>query len=655
MTAALPRNLTLSAWRHVDAICDEFDRAWRDGGRPRAEEFLQPVDEPAQTRLLRELILLEVEYRRAAGESPTRAEYVERFPEQQEAVGQAFDNSLSDTVQLSDFQVAPEDTVPPTIVMSPAYENRPLRSRPHEGDLISRPPRDDANVGRLIGMYRLEEWLGGGGMGNVYRATHTAIHSERAVKLMRETLAQDESAIQRLFREAQAAITHLSHPNIAKTFELLRDEDEFYLLMELIDGCDLARLVDQKGPLSFSEAVQIIEQAATGLAYAHEQGLVHRDVKPQNLMLTTGGTVKILDFGLVGVIEDASGADLDSGVSHTATSDALARMARLTDGRTMMGTLPYMPPEQTRGPRKAEARSDLYSLGCTFYFLLTGRAAFTGSTPAEILSAVRSAQFPSPRVFRPEIPPPLESIVMRLMRARPEERFASAKQLARTLRSWRLQEQLEGLQVSSDAFTFETREELGEILTRLRIVPELDWKNAVQMSDIYRTESRRRMTETELMTVLSETASGETSLLGPDPSDIDAREVNRALEALTVLTRLGRGRAGCQTGKERSSKTGTLICSDLKSMCLLKKSDSAGRAKYSRHGTSRPTRLKPSAPSRRRLWRACPETSPIECGPLWERRIDSKGSRTLCSPRCSRFTRVEIASIHGSSIWHRNS
>jgi serine/threonine protein kinase len=543
MTDARSRNLTLSAWQRVDGICDEFDRAWRNGGRPRAEEFLQPVDEPARTRLLRELILVEVEYRRRAGENPARSEYAERFPEQLEAIGEVFDNSLSDTALMSDFHVAQEDTVPPTIVMPPEVEGRPSDFAQREGDATSRPTRDDPNVGRVIGMYRLGKRLGGGGMGDVYCATHTAIHSERAIKLVSEKLAQDQQAIQRLFREAQAAITHLSHHNIAKTFDLLRDDDEFYLVMELIRGCDLAQLVRDKGPLPFSEAAQIIEQAATGLAYAHEQGLVHRDIKPQNVMLTTDGTVKILDFGLVGVIENANEiADQASGVSATATSDPLVRLARLTDGQTLLGTLPYMPPEQTRRPHKADARCDLYSLGCTLYFLLTGHTAFTGSTPAEIVSAVRAGKFPRPRAFRPEIPQSLESIVQRSMSTRPENRFASAKQLARALRSARLQEQLEGLQVSGDSLTFETPEELREILLRLRVVREDDWRAAIETVRVFVKESRlekHKMSESEFVTFLSDTA-----FYTPDSSDIETIEINRTLEALSFVNRSSGGTRG---------------------------------------------------------------------------------------------------------------
>jgi serine/threonine protein kinase len=520
-------DLSLPEWEQVDNSCDNFERALRAGLRPSIEQFLRSVGAPVRKRLLRELILLDVEYRRVAGQNPTRTEYNARFRDDPEAVSEAFENSLADMQDAGNGLAAIISSALTTRTLDRAHQ---IGTGANAGETTIDSAAADPNLGREIGVYRLVERLGRGGQGSVYRAMHTAIQSERAIKLLRPNVARNPRAVRRFLQEAQAAVNHLAHPNIVKTFDLLREDDEFYLVMELISGRDLSHLVDQQGPLTPYQAAQIIEEAATGLGYAHEMGFVHRDIKPQNLMLAQNGTVKILDLGLVRSIEPSEDAVTNPELPDARTNVRFqsAAAARVTDGHALLGTLQYMPPEQIRSSRDADARSDLYSLGCTLYFLLTGKHAFDAASEDEIVAAVTANRFTPPRGVRAEIPPSLESIVLRLMSARPEDRFATAKQLARALRSWRRQERLENFDQYSESLAYENSDELKEILLGLRIVSAMDWEQAV-----------RRPTG-----MTGDWAVTATVAAHGAPALPDRRDSDRVLEAMGVLYRDTNGQLG---------------------------------------------------------------------------------------------------------------
>jgi serine/threonine-protein kinase len=290
-----------------------------------------------------------------------------------------------------------------------------------------RPDTDDATVPETLGQYRLLEPLGKGGMGQVYKAEHLVMKRLVALKLVAPHLVEDADAVARFHAEVQAA-ARLSHPNVVTAHDAAEFDGRHFLVLEYVDGIDLGRLVQQMGPLPGAVAAECIRQAALGLQHAHEHGLVHCDVKPCNLLLSqadgTAGTfqVKLLDFGL---------ARLAGTTPESPTYPSLPPSAS-----GVAGTPDFMAPEQFKGRPNADIRSDLYSLGCTFYFLLTGRVPFPGGAWSE---KVLRHQFNLPRPvsdLRPDVPPAVEAIVLRLLAKDPDRRYPVPAALAEVLEVW---------------------------------------------------------------------------------------------------------------------------------------------------------------------------------------------------------------------------
>jgi serine/threonine-protein kinase len=268
----------------------------------------------------------------------------------------------------------------------------------------------------VLGPYVLVEWLGAGGMGQVFKARHVLLKRTVAVKVIRRDRLADPQAVQRFLREMEAA-GQVCHPNVVLTHDAAQVGDTFLLAMEFIDGQDLARRVRDDGPLPVARACDVIRQAALGLQHAHERGLVHRDVKPSNLLVTADGVVKIVDLGLARLCQAGEAALQES----------------LTDPGAVMGTPHYLAPEQARDAHRADIRSDIYSLGCTFYYLLTGRPPFAGKTLAElVLRHADGAAEPVERV-RPEVPAAVGAIVRRMMARRAADRYQVPAEVARAL------------------------------------------------------------------------------------------------------------------------------------------------------------------------------------------------------------------------------
>jgi eukaryotic-like serine/threonine-protein kinase len=274
--------------------------------------------------------------------------------------------------------------------------------------------------GLLIGNYLVLDKLGAGSMGMVFKARHRLLNRIVALKLLPPSLARDPAAVQRFEREAKAAAT-LSHPNVVAVI----DADEYrglhFLVMEYVEGRDLARLVREDGPLSVSQAIDCLAQAARGLKAAFEASVVHRDIKPSNLLLQPGGTVKILDMGLARL--DAVGSPFG----------AKEPDASLTQSNVILGTIDYMSPEQASNPRNADHRSDIYSLGCTLHYLLTGRPPFSGETLIERLIAHREQPIPSLSNGRPDVSPAVDDLLKRLLAKSPDDRFSSLDELITAL------------------------------------------------------------------------------------------------------------------------------------------------------------------------------------------------------------------------------
>ncbi|MCS6849770.1 MAG: serine/threonine protein kinase [Gemmataceae bacterium] len=307
------------------------------------------------------------------------------------------------------------------VAMSPELE-RWLEAAEAINDLVGRQSRNGNQAAeelpRLLGQYLLVERLGNGGMGVVYKAQHMKLKCWVALKILAPGLSLDSRSLARFHRE-MAAVAALNHPHIVRATDANEVGGQHFLVMEYVDGVDLAKIVRLLGPLCVPDACEVIRQAALALQHAHEAGVVHRDVKPSNLMLTSTGLVKLLDLGLARLTVNAHESEGPN-----------------TDTGQVLGTADFMAPEQALDPRSADARSDLYSLGCTLYYLLTGTAPFNApafDTVMKKLLAHAAAPVPLIGHRRPDVPTPIETILDRLLAKRPACRFNAARELADAL------------------------------------------------------------------------------------------------------------------------------------------------------------------------------------------------------------------------------
>ncbi len=290
-----------------------------------------------------------------------------------------------------------------------------------DAELLTKWQTDQLRRGRhkgfVLGKYRLLRLIGAGGMSSVYLGEHTTLHSKVAIKVLPIKRVDQSSYLARFEREAQAS-ARLNHPNIVRAFDLDTSGSIHFIAMEYVAGIDLHAKVKQDGPLPLRQAVDYVRQAALGLQYAHEEGLVHRDIKPANLILDDRGTVKILDLGLA----FAKGEDDESLTQE--------------HGEKVLGTADYLSPEQAKDSHKADARSDIYALGCTFHYLLTGRPPFAKGTLAERIQAHLRTPPPNLLEERPDTPPALVELFFRMMEKHPDARPHTAREVATTLAAW---------------------------------------------------------------------------------------------------------------------------------------------------------------------------------------------------------------------------
>jgi serine/threonine protein kinase len=272
--------------------------------------------------------------------------------------------------------------------------------------------------GFQIGKYRLLERIGGGGMGLVYLCEHSVMRRLVALKILASSSQADDSLILRFHREARV-VAALDHPNIVRAYDVDQDDHLHFLVLEYVDGSSLQDIVAQHGPLSPERTVDYLAQAACGLGHAHEAGIVHRDIKPGNILLDRLGVVKILDMGLARLSRDPQD-----------------NITAQYDNNFVLGTVDYLAPEQASNSHTVDARVDLYSLGCTGYYLLTGQPPFPDGSVGEkiVCHQVRS---PTPlRALRPEVPEGLVAILNRLMAKDPARRYQSADELLVALAQW---------------------------------------------------------------------------------------------------------------------------------------------------------------------------------------------------------------------------
>ncbi len=263
-----------------------------------------------------------------------------------------------------------------------------------------------------VGSYRILQPLGTGGMSSVYRAVHVDSGHEVALKILTRTLARNSTLLQRFLREAKSAES-LVHPNIVTIYDRGIDLGRHYIVLEYVAGGDFHDYIRAHGPMDAAAARSVIRDVALGLKYAASQGLIHRDIKPSNILRTPTGQIKIIDLGLA---------------LHSDFEDE-----RVTREGTTVGTVDYMAPEQARDSRAASIQSDIYSLGCTFYYLLTGIPPYPGGDITDKLTRHARAAVPYVADLRPEIPSELATTIERMMAKQPEDRFASYDELVAAL------------------------------------------------------------------------------------------------------------------------------------------------------------------------------------------------------------------------------
>ena len=260
--------------------------------------------------------------------------------------------------------------------------------------------------GQLINdRYEIEKLVGEGGMANVYLARDTILDRKVAVKVLRGDLAGDEKFVRRFQREALSA-SSLSHPNIVEIYDVGEDEGNFYIVMEYIEGKTLKQLIKKRGVLSLPEAIDIMLQLLDALASAHDSYIIHRDIKPQNIMIKESGLVKITDFGIAMALNSA----------------------QLTQTNSVMGSVHYLPPEQASG-KGSTIRSDIYSLGILMFEMLTGKVPFKGDSAVEIALKHMKEPLPNPKELNPVIPVSVENIILKATAKNPKNRYKDVREM----------------------------------------------------------------------------------------------------------------------------------------------------------------------------------------------------------------------------------
>ncbi|HTQ39093.1 MAG TPA: serine/threonine-protein kinase [Pirellulales bacterium] len=327
-----------------------------------------------------------------------------QLPDQQRPADKA--SSASAEAAAGQADQKPLETQPTVITKSPVLAQYPLAGL-H--------PRDMGRLleGESLGHFELLEYIGGG-MGAVFKAIDTMLNRTVAVKVLSQEQSGDEEVLRRFQNEAQSA-ARLDHENISRVHYVGEDRGWHYIVFEFIEGANLRDQVNEQGPLPLAEAVSYTLQIADALVHASSRDVVHRDIKPSNVLITPDGRAKLVDMGL-------------ARLHHVETEGD-----DLTASGVTLGTFDYISPEQARDPRSADVRSDIYSLGCTLYFMLTGQPPFPEGTVLQKLLQHQGDEPPDPRQFRPELPDDLLRIMERMLAKSPEKRYATPAELVADL------------------------------------------------------------------------------------------------------------------------------------------------------------------------------------------------------------------------------
>jgi len=266
-----------------------------------------------------------------------------------------------------------------------------------------------------IGDFEIVGKLGEGGMGTVLKARQVSMDRFVALKLLPPHLARDPGLVARFQREARTS-AKLDHANIVRGIAVGEEDGQHYFAMEFIEGTDVMSMIDERGKLGIKESLDIIIQVAKALVHAHERGMIHRDIKPDNIMITKDNVAKLADLGLV--------------------KESDAQFTRVTQSGAAMGTPYYMPPEQAKDAKRADERSDIYALGATFYHMVTGQVPYGGDSAYEIMQKHEEGRLKGPRSLRSEIPTKLSLTIEKMMHRNPENRHQNARELLEALESF---------------------------------------------------------------------------------------------------------------------------------------------------------------------------------------------------------------------------
>jgi WD40 repeat protein len=472
-----------SDWTWINATADRFERTWKQEPRPRIEDFLAEVDEERRPRLLEELLRVECELRRRAGDDPVVAEYAARFPEHAALIEAVFSPGLApSTPSEPPFNL-------PTIAPGTTDGQIGGNGEPAPGDRV-----------RYFGDYEIDRELARGGMGVVFRARQISLNRTVALKMILAGQLADANDVKRFYTEAEAA-AQLDHPGIVPIFEVGQHDGQHFFSMAFVEGRSLAeRLAD--GPMPPREAAALLLDVTRAIEYAHSRGVIHRDLKPSNILIGADGNPRVTDFGLAKRVHGDSG---------------------LTGSGQIMGTPSYMPPEQAGGRRsEVGPAADVYALGATLYCMVTGRPPFQAATAMDTVLQVLSDEPVPLRRLNAAIPPDLETICLKCLEKEPGKRYAGAAALTEDLRRFLAGEPI----LARPVTRFERavkwarrRPGISALLGLIALVTALglggvlwQWREAVFARGVAERESGRAKAQTELAERESERAKAQTEL-----------------------------------------------------------------------------------------------------------------------------------------------
>ncbi len=461
--------ISSSDWTWINAAAERFERAWKQGTRPRIEDYLDEVDESRKPALLEELLRVEIELRRRAGEEPGTEEYARRFPQHAMPIDAAFGPAPARSATAGPPHDLP--TIAPVASGGQACHN----GEPAPGERI-----------RYFGDYEIVREIARGGMGVVFQARQISLDRTVALKMILAGQLADETDVKRFHTEAEAA-AHLDHSGIVPIFEVGQHEGQHFFSMAYVEGRSLAQRLAE-GPMPARESAALLLQAADAIEYAQRRGVIHRDLKPANILLDAEGRLRVTDFGLAKKVQGDSG---------------------LTGSGQVMGTPSYMPPEQAGGKRgEVGPAADVYALGATLYCMVTGRPPFQAATAMDTVLQVINDEPVPPRRLNATIPPDVETICLKCLEKDPGRRYPSAAALGEDLRRY-----LAGEPISARPVTrleravkwARRRPAIAALLGIVTLVTALglggvlwQWGEAVLARGIAERESERAKAQSEL-------------------------------------------------------------------------------------------------------------------------------------------------------------